>query len=557
MGSDRMTGTDLLRHGPRQALARFAALVLLGAVAALGQAPVGLWPLTILAVAVALLWLAHAVSSGKARAFVAGWAFGLGYFAASLHWIVEPFFVDAPRDGWMAPFALVFMAGGMALFWGAAVLAARAVAPRIEPVARAVAPRNDPVARAVAPRNDPVARAVAPRSEPVARAVSPRRLVALVAAFSAAEITRSLILTGFPWALLGHIWIDTRVAALAALVGPHGLTLLTLGLSAAVAALVAWGRGGALVGAAALLGAGYLALVPGPPQVPDPDADDAPIVRLVQPNAEQNLKWEPGMAEEFFGRLLRLTAQGDVPDLVVWPETAIQYLLETSQAQVEAASEAARGAPLVTGVVRQGDAGYYNSLVVIERGARITGIYDKWHLVPFGEYFPFADTLNALGLGALTGLVGGGYAVGPGPEAVSLPGIGRALALICYEGIFAEEVNALAERPRLILLITNDAWFGDWAGPAQHFAQARLRAIEQGLPVVRVANTGISGMIDARGQVTASLPLGALDAIDAVLPAALAPPPYTRYGDWPAMFLTLLLAIASAVANRRPARAIG
>ncbi len=494
----------LLTAGPARRLPRLAGLVLLGALAALGQAPLGLWPVTVLSMAVAILWLSGA--QGRGRAFLGGWALGTGYFAASLHWIVEPFFVDAARDGWMAPFGIVFMAGGMALFWGAATLVARTLGR------------------------------------------GTTGTLGLVAALGAAEITRSLILTGFPWALLGHIWIDTRAAALAAIGGPHLLTLLTLGLAAGTALLIR--RGGTLAfgGSAALFGAAFLALAPAAP----PAYPDGPVVRLVQPNAQQDLKWAPGMAQLFYERLLTYTAEGAVPDLVVWPETALQYLLETSQPEIEAASDAARGAPVVTGIVRRENEEYFNSLIVIGRGGRITDIYDKWHLVPFGEYFPAADLLDAIGLGTVTGLVGGGFGTGPGPSAVSIPGIGRATALICYEGIFAEEVNAVGERPRLILLITNDAWFGDWAGPAQHFAQARLRAIEQGLPVVRVANTGISGMIDGAGRVTASLPLGAEGAFDAVLPPALSPPPYTWLGDWPALALTLLLALLAVVRRRTP-----
>lgn len=507
---------------------RFVVLFALGVVVATGQAPLDATLLSVIALAVALRWLGGVSGPARGwRTFVEGWALGLGYFAASLHWIVEPFFVDAPRHGWLAPFALLFMAGGMALFWGGACLAARALG----------------------------------RGRMTA--------LALVAALAGAEILRSLVFTGFPWALLGHIWIDTPAILLAALGGPHLLTLLTLGCAALLCA-VAERRWlffvfGLLAGVTAAGSLGQSGATPAP---------DAPLIRIVQPNAIQSQKWEPGMAEEFFGRLLRYTVTGPVsamlegtelaplvpdgpgPALVVWPETAVQYLLETSQAQIDAASEAARGAPLITGIVRRDGEDYYNSLVVIGRAGEVTDIYDKHHLVPFGEYFPFAPTLEGWGLGALTGLVGGGYASGPGPDVVSLPGIGSAVALICYEGIFAEEVNAVstAARPRLIVLITNDAWFGDWAGPAQHFAQARLRAVEQGLPVVRAANTGISGMIDARGRVTGSLALGEMGALDLPLPPAAAPPPYTRVGDWPTMVLVLLLGLFTALRTAaRPA----
>ena len=504
---------DLSRRGWP---ARLMAYAVMGLIAALGQAPLGQFYLTILGLALLIHALGH--EAGWRRVAVAAWAFGLGYFAVTLHWIVQPFLVDVARHGWMAPFALLFMAAGMALFWGAAgALAALPGRGRATPLA-------------------------------------------LVAALALAEMTRSLVLTGFPWALLGHAWIGTPIAQLAAFVGPHGLTLLMLGLAALLAAL--WPRPW-LAAPVAALGLGWLMLDPGPP----PQAGtEAPMVRIVQPNAEQALKWDPGMAEEFFVRQLRLTAQGGsgadpgrVPDLVVWPETAVQWLLEYSDDVLRDVAAAARGAPVVLGIQRRDGGRYYNSLIVVDREGAATQLYDKWHLVPFGEYIPLGEMLSRFGLRGLAASEGGGFSAGPGPALIEVPGLGPAMPLICYEGIFAEEVNAAPGRARLLILITNDAWFGNWAGPEQHFAQARLRAIEQGLPLVRAANTGISGLIDPRGRVLGRIELGQADALDLPLPEALPPTPYVRWGDWPAGLLLILLlglAIAQGPRNRvDPARA--
>lgn len=489
-------------------LNRLLAYVLLGFVAALGHAPFGQMWATVLAFVV--VFFAIAAEAGWRRIAFAAWAFGLGYFAVSLHWIVQPFFVDVARHGWMAPFALLFMAAGMALFWA--------------------------IAGAVA-----------------AMFVGGSRVWALVAGFVTAELARSLVLTGFPWALLGHVWIDTPIAQLAATVGPHGLSFVTVAIPALIVGL--WGRKPWMLAPAAVCAAGWVALDPGP--VPAPTAD-APIVRLIQPNARQDLKWDPGMADTLFRRLLDLTARGganadpDVtPDLVVWPETSVQWLLEYSEGVLRDVSLAAGGAPTVLGILRRDTGRYYNSMVVVDRAGEVTDLYDKWHLVPFGEYIPLGEMLARIGITGFAPSQGGGYSAGTGPALIDIPGLGPALPLICYEGIFPEEVNAAPGRARMMILITNDAWFGNWAGPAQHFAQAQLRAIEQGLPLIRVANTGISGMIDSKGRVTGQLPLNVAGALDLPLPDALSPTIYTKTGDWPVIVLLNLLFVGAWLRTRR------
>ncbi len=471
---------------------RFLVLVGAGAVAGLGQAPFDLWPATI--VSLAILFGVQARADTTKVAVFAVWSFGLGYFGFSLRWIVEPFLVDVARHGWMAPFALVLMAGGAALFWAVAGWLARRMAP------------------------------------------GGMLFFGLMLVW--AELTRSLVLTGFPWALLGHIWVPTALAQLAAFGGPHLLTLITVLAAWSLAAV--WHNKifpGLIV--LAVLGGGAAFLRIGP--APEPRAD-APLVRIVQPNAPQHLKWNPAYRDVFVNRLVDLTGQGAVPDLVVWPETAVPTLLNYIQSDLSLLDGAARGAPLVFGIQRQdATGGFFNSMVVMGPGGVIRDIYDKRHLVPFGEYIPGARLIADMGFTGLAGLVGTGFTPGAQEEHVMIPGIGPAVPLICYEGIFAEEINRGPARPRLLLLITNDAWFGQAAGPYQHLAQARLRAIEQGLPMVRAANTGVSAMIDAKGRIIDQIALGGVAAIDVRLPPVLPTPPYARWGEWPFAAVLILL----------------
>lgn len=490
---------SLARFAGLPAAVRLLIAALAGAVGALGQAPFGIWPATLAALAIAML--IHASARNARQAALMAWGFGVGYFGLALHWIVEPFLVDIGRHGWMAPFALILMAGGAALFWAlAAYLAAR---------------------------------------------TRPGSALLFGLALVWAEITRSLIFTGFPWALLGHVWIGTDMAQWAAFGGPHLLSLITAISAWALVLLYRrrWLAGGGLV--LALLVAGFALRAP-----MTETAEDAPVIRLVQPNAPQHQKWDPAFRQLFMDRMVVMTAAKEVPDLVVWPETAIPSLLNYIEADMQPLADAARGAPLVFGIQRRDDIGrFFNSLVVMDGVGDVHALYDKQHLVPFGEYIPGGAVAERLGLRGLAAQMGG-FTPGHAPGPVDLPGIGQAVPLICYEGIFAEEITR-GDDLQLLLLITNDAWFGRAAGPYQHLAQARLRAIEQGLPMVRVANTGVSAMIDPWGQIVAELPLGVDGFIDVPLPAPRPETYYARWGDGPVFgLMTLLTLLCFAVARR-------
>jgi apolipoprotein N-acyltransferase len=276
-------------------------------------------------------------------------------------------------------------------------------------------------------------------------------------------------------------------------------------------------------------------------------------LRLIQPNAEQRLKWDASRAQVFFDRLRMLTAEGTPADLTIWPETAVPYLLEYSPEVAPMITAASGGRPVMLGIQRSAGERFFNSLRVLEEGGVETARYDKQHLVPFGEYVPFGDLLGEwFGLTAFAAQAGNTYSAGPGPVVLNLGRFGKVLPLICYEAVFPHDVNAAPERADWIVQITNDAWFGVWTGPFQHFAQARLRAVEQGLPLVRVANTGKTAVIDARGRVLAELPFGTVGALDTVLPGALPPTPYSRFGEAP---MLLLLAGLALLTLRRAAAA--
>ncbi len=489
---------------------RLVAAGLLGALGAYGLAPTGYWIATLAALfLIAPLFL---TSETRGRAAWLGWAFATGYFAHALSWIVEPFQVDAERHAWMAPFALIFMSGGLALFWTLAFGVSRRAGSSV---------------------------------------LSQGTLLAI--ALSLAEFGRGYLFTGFPWAGIGQVWVNTPIAQTLSLVGPYGLTGLTCLATLPLGAVLSGERSarGLMVSGALSIGvfAASLFYATTRPAVIDTEH----VVRLVQPNAPQHQKWDPNFAPLFFTRQLEFTAAQPRPDLIVWPETAVPAWLGRAQPYLAAISNAGQDVPVVLGIQRADGRRIYNSMVLLGSDGQVESLYDKHHLAPFGEYVPFGEVLERFGIAGLAATTGSGFSAGPGPEVMDLGFLGKALPLICYEAVFTQDVHAAPERADFLLQITNDAWFGTRTGPYQHLAQAQMRAIEQGLPMMRAANTGVSAMIDPLGRITASLGLERAGYIDAILPQPQAPTVYSRSGDIPVLAALLILFFALWRSGRRGA----
>jgi apolipoprotein N-acyltransferase len=498
-----------------------------GAAAGLAHPPFGVLP-GLLGYAV-LLWRLEQPSAAPRRsAFATGWLAGLGYFAVSVWWIVEPFLVDARTYAWMAPFAIVLMGGGLALFWGFSALAYRALAP--------------------------------------AGIVKPLVFAGVLGGF---EWLRGHILTGFPWDLPGETWVaGSPPSQLAAVVGAYGLSWLTLAVAAAPALLILPLRASqraAGVGAAVLALAGLYAW--GDQRLPDETAAGAgPTIRIVQANIDQKDKWKPENLGLVFDAYVALSHRpaAEAPQIVVWPEGALPAVIDELVAAGSPYAKALRdavapGQTLLMGVNRVEPAGqgryrYFNSLMAFRRedqALRITGIYDKHHLVPFGEYMPMGDLAGKIGFRSLVHMPDD-FTAGPPPRPLVAAGLPAVQPLICYEALFPG-LAAKGARPAWILNISNDAWFGQGSGPWQHLNIASYRAIEQGLPIVRSTPTGVSAVIDAYGRVLPGkrLGLGQEGVIDARLPSALPPTPYSRWGDAGFGAMLALSGLAALIGRRR------
>ncbi|MBM3491692.1 MAG: apolipoprotein N-acyltransferase [Alphaproteobacteria bacterium] len=497
-----------------------------GAAAAAGFAPLHALPLAPLGLAILLLLLRRATPW---RALSLGWCFGFGHFLAGLYWVGLAFLVEADRFAWLIPFAVSGLPALLAVFPALAAGACVLAVPR----------------------------------------PGFSRALAFAAGWTALEWLRAHALTGFPWNLLGHVWtpVDTVLQA-AAWFGAYGLSFLTAFAGAALAAAAEPGetRGDwqrrLVLGAMLPLGLFALLGIAGGLRLREPPVLDLgrPRLTVVQPNIAQADKWRRDLVEAHFAALLRLSqapaGAAGAPRLVVWPETATAHYLANDVVRRRLLAGLLGPADLLlAGTVRHGpDAGaatqFWNSLVTIDARGETVALYDKHHLVPFGEYLPFRPWLELLGLNKLAaGRVD--FSFGPGPRSLSLPGLPAVQPLICYEVIFPHEVGD-GGRPRWLLTVTNDAWFGTSSGPYQHFEMARLRAVEQGLPLVRAANTGVSGVIGPHGEVIARLPLNTAGRLDAALPPPLVEATlYARLGDWILLGLLPLWSLATWCGRRR------
>lgn len=479
---------------------------LAGGIAALGLAPFNIVLATPLGFA-GLMFFACQAATPRSVAAVGFWG-GFGYFLVALHWIVEPFLVYAAQEGWMAPFALFGLSAGLALFVAVPLGATAALRARY--------------------------------------ALSlPQFLALLILALSVGEYARAYLLTGFPWAMVGHALIGSDMRIVAAIMGGHGMGLILLILAAFWAYCLVekkWSVGG--LSAIAVFGVWAFF----PASLAPVAAADAPMLRIIQPNAAQDQKWRPEMKAFFNDRIIDLTALpvGNEPqarpDLVLYPETVLTSLLENTEIMRRDLAEAAAGGMLFLGVQRLEGEAAFNSLVVVDPEGAVMATYDKHHLVPFGEYMPLQNLAREFGLYGLANRMGLSFSSGAGPQALTLEGgLGRVFPMVCYEAIFPRYIAHVA-RPDWMFHATNDAWFGQFSGPYQHLALLQLRATEQGLPVLRAANTGVSAVIDARGRVLSALPMGEMGVIDARLPPPLPPTIYARFGDW--VYLVMLLGVS-------------
>jgi apolipoprotein N-acyltransferase len=508
---------------------RYGMAFLLGALLAAALPPVDLTPLAFAAFPL-YLWLDDGSLSPGASARLA-YVFALGHFAAGMYWVAAALFVDIAQFWWALPFAVLGLPAALAAYVAAALYVAALARTRL-------------------------------------KLEGLTRICAFAVMWSGGEWLRGHLFTGLPWNLIGYVWAGGFPGALAVLqgaawVGVYGLGFVTV-LAASLLALLgapsltplaAWRRAMPAVAAAALIlvpaaaGAIRLHLAP---------ASDTGIwLRLVQPSIAESMKWDPAAAEANFHRLIELSVSPSDHKLaaVIWPEAAATFFLERDEAHRAAIAKVApAGGYVITGALRAAPVSgppseVWNSIEAVDPDAKIAAGYDKAHLVPFGEYMPWRGVLpfKKLTAGSID------LSAGPGPRTISLKGLPPFAPLICYEAIFPGAIIG-PERPAWILNVSNDAWYGRSSGPYQHFAMTRTRAVEEGLPLVRVANNGISGVVDAEGRVLARTSLDAIGYADVTLPAAGAPTPYSRAGDW--IFLAMLAAgaaVALTPAVRRQA----
>jgi apolipoprotein N-acyltransferase len=527
---DARTETPLCRLaqelGSMSGWRRYGLGFVLGALLAGALPPVDLTPLIFVAFP-GLLWLDEG-SAGPWASARLGYVFGLGFFVAGLYWIAAALFVDIARFWWAVPIAVLGLPAFLALY-------------------------------------PAVALGVTSLATTVLRLPAGARICLFAVAWGAAEWARGHFLTGLPWNLVGYAWSGGFPGSLAVLqsvawIGIYGLSFVTV-LAAALPVLLGIPslspmaqarRAAPALGAALLIllpaafGALRLHLVPF-------DATGT-WLRLVQPSIPETLKWDPAAAEENFHRLIELSSGPAEHPLaaVLWPEAATPFLLERDDPHRTAiAAIAPKDGYVITGALRTNPSPdpptrIWNSIEAIDGAGAIRARYDKAHLVPFGEYMPFGDVLPVKKItpGSID------LSAGPGPQTMALPGLPALSPMICYEAIFPGAAIDGEARPAWILNLTNDAWYGRSSGPYQHFAIARTRAIEEGLPLVRVANNGISGIVDPAGRVVARTRLDSVGHVDVPLPASLSPTLYGTTGNW--LFAAmLLLGLLPAMWRRR------
>jgi apolipoprotein N-acyltransferase len=521
----RLAHMVILASGWRRAVIAFVA----GAASVLAMAPLNAWPILFITFPI-LIWLIDGSAAGRwsgpVTAALVGWCFGFGYFLAGLYWIGYAFLVDVKTFGWLLPVAVAGLPAYLALYTALGVAAARSIWVR-----------------------------------------GPERILALATTMTAAEWLRGHLLSGFPWNTFGYAFAEPLVLAQSvSLVGIWTLTFLAVAICASPAVLAddkADTRHSyrplvlGVIALVALVGYGTVRLWSNPTAYVN-----GVKLRIMQPNLPQDDKFNYSAKAQVMDRYLRLSDRATGPQSnglrdvthLIWPEAAFPFFLSREpDALAQIAALLKPSTTLITGAVRPAsdasttDLRAYNSVYVIDPDGSIRGIYDKVHLVPFGEYLPFQRLLERIGLMQLTKVIGG-FLSGDRRRAMDVGGAPKMLPLICYEAIFPGAAVPRGERPGWLVNVTNDGWFGISSGPYQHFQQARLLAIAEGLPLVRAANTGISAVVDPVGRVVSSLPLGVEGIIDARLPAAIEPTINVAYGNY---FLIVVMVVSLIAVGRR------
>jgi apolipoprotein N-acyltransferase len=530
----------LLSLAGQRGWTRYGLAALSGAIGALALAPIDCAPALIITMSCAV-WMLDACASepdqglnSQIRAAVLiGWWQGFGYFTAGLWWLGHAFLVDADQFAWALPLGVFGLPAVLAVFNGCGFGLARWL-----------------------------------------WTAHPVRIVTLAAALALSELLRGVVMTGFPWNAYGMaLSAVLPLAQTAALVGLPGLTLIAAGVAAAPATLLDRApRGQRLV--APVLALALLACmgIGGIIRLDQPAVmRDHVLLRVVQPIIPQDDKFSMANARSIMQTYIDLTlgdkhAASDPMDgvtHVIWPESAFPFILAREPAALQMIADMLKHkAILITGAIReerrisetpqgpQGQRQYYNSAQVVGADGSILASADKVHLVPFGEYLPFSDLLSQWGLRRFV-TAPGSFSTGEALRLLDLPGLAGVTFLICYEAIFPAAVTPHDQRPSVLVNLTSDAWFGFSPGPHQHFAQARLRTIEEGLPMVRSANAGISAVIDPFGRILTSVPLGQENALTSALPRALPPTLFARSGFAPAILLILSGLLASLWTRRK------
>lgn len=515
---------------------RAAIALVAGALSSLAMAPFNAWPILFITFPVAV-WLIDGAGAGKWRgvpaAAMAGWWFGFGYFVPGLYWIGNAFLVDADTFAWLLPAAVCGLPAYLALFTALGFGLARLLWDR-----------------------------------------GALRVVALATALTIAEWLRGHILTGFPWSAFGYALTEPLALAQSlSLIGIWGMTFIAVAVFASPAVLAddvadtprRWLGPAAALGvliAMAVFGGIRLQLTP-------TKLVDNVRLRIMQPNLQQDQRFNYAAKADVMQKYLTLSDRATGPNatgvrdvsLLIWPESAFPFFLAREpDALAQIADLLPKGTILLTGAVRPPEmpAGRritraYNSIYSIDHDGTLLSVYDKLHLVPFGEYLPYQDMMEKIGFVQLT-KVQGGFLTGTARHNMELPNAPPLLPLICYEAIFPDEIDIRGPRPGWMLNLTNDGWFGNSTGPYQHLQQARMRAVEQGLPLVRAANTGVSAVIDPVGRIVGELGLGVEGVLDATLPAKIPPTVYARVGELPAAVLVALSMMLVLLRRRTPTR---